>query len=76
MRRILRKFANNDMENLGDTSTLLNPEIVNEIKYSKQSHLINIPNPPSAVKNKINFLYESLLIFSTIFTPRIKPMIT
>ena len=38
--------------------------------------LINIPNPPSAVKNKINFLYESLLIFSTIFTPRIKPMIT
>ena len=32
MRRILRKFANNDMENLGDTSTLLNPEIVNEIK--------------------------------------------
>ena len=37
MRRILRKFANNDMENLGDTSTLLNPEIVNEIKNTLNS---------------------------------------
>ena len=37
MRRILRKFANNDMENLGDTSTLLNPEIVNEIKNTLKS---------------------------------------
>ncbi len=31
MRRILRKIANNDVNNLGDTSTLLNPEIVKEI---------------------------------------------
>ena len=32
MRRILRKVASNDPSNLGDTSTLLNPEIVEEIK--------------------------------------------
>jgi acetyl-CoA synthetase len=31
MRRILRKVASRDFSNLGDTSTLLNPEIVNEI---------------------------------------------
>lgn len=31
MRRILRKVASNDVSNLGDTSTLLNPEIVEEI---------------------------------------------
>jgi len=31
MRRILRKIANNDLSNLGDTSTLLNPEIVDSI---------------------------------------------
>ena len=31
MRRILRKVASNDFDNLGDTSTLLNPDIVNEI---------------------------------------------
>ena len=30
MRRILRKIASNDVDNLGDTSTLLNPEIVEE----------------------------------------------
>ena len=32
MRRILRKVASGDTENLGDTSTLLNPEVVDEIK--------------------------------------------
>lgn len=32
MRRILRKIASGDTSNLGDTSTLLNPEIVDEIK--------------------------------------------
>ena len=32
MRRILRKIAEGDISNLGDTSTLLNPEIVDEIK--------------------------------------------
>lgn len=31
MRRILRKIASNDTGNLGDTSTLLNPEIVSQI---------------------------------------------
>ena len=31
MRRILRKVASRDVTNLGDTSTLLNPEVVNEI---------------------------------------------
>ncbi|MFI8606307.1 acetate--CoA ligase [Cellulophaga baltica] len=31
MRRILRKIASNDVSNLGDTSTLLNPEVVQEI---------------------------------------------
>ena len=34
MRRILRKIASNDTANLGDISTLLNPEIVQEIIYS------------------------------------------
>ena len=32
MRRILRKIANGDTENLGDTSTLLNPEIVHHLQ--------------------------------------------
>jgi acetyl-CoA synthetase len=31
MRRILRKIASNDTSNLGDTSTLLNPEVVQRI---------------------------------------------
>ncbi|SNR15347.1 acetate--CoA ligase [Tenacibaculum jejuense] len=31
MRRILRKIASNDISNLGDTSTLLNPEVVQGI---------------------------------------------
>ncbi len=35
MRRILRKIAENDFENFGDISTLLNPEIVEEIKNGK-----------------------------------------
>ena len=32
MRRILRKIASGDSSGLGDTSTLLNPEVVEEIK--------------------------------------------
>jgi acetyl-CoA synthetase len=32
MRRILRKIAEGDVSNLGDTSTLLNPEVVDDIK--------------------------------------------
>jgi acetyl-CoA synthetase len=32
MRRILRKIAEGDSSNLGDISTLLNPEVVKEIQ--------------------------------------------
>ncbi len=35
MRRILRKIAEGDFSNFGDISTLLNPEIVDEIKDGK-----------------------------------------
>ena len=35
MRRILRKIAEEDYSNLGDTSTLLNPEIVEEIREGR-----------------------------------------
>jgi acetyl-CoA synthetase len=35
MRRILRKIAEGDTENLGDTSTLLDPGVVEEIKKGK-----------------------------------------
>jgi acetyl-CoA synthetase len=35
MRRILRKIAEGDYSNFGDISTLLNPEIVEEIKSNK-----------------------------------------
>jgi acetyl-CoA synthetase len=35
MRRILRKIAEGDFENFGDTSTLLNPEIIEVIKNEK-----------------------------------------
>ncbi|PRZ23351.1 acetate--CoA ligase [Flavobacterium granuli] len=36
MRRILRKIAEGDFSNFGDTSTLLNPEIVDEIKNERK----------------------------------------
>src|SRR5690606_26137544 len=36
MRRILRKIASHDTSNLGDTSTLLNPEIIEEIMENVQ----------------------------------------
>ena len=36
MRRILRKIASGDSENLGDTSTLLDPSVVKEIKCGVQ----------------------------------------
>ena len=32
MRRVLRKIAENDLDNIGDTSTLLDPSVVDEIK--------------------------------------------
>lgn len=35
MRRILRKIAEGDLENLGDTTTLLDPNVVEEIKRGK-----------------------------------------
>jgi len=35
MRRILRKIAEGELENLGDTTTLLDPNIVDEIKNGK-----------------------------------------
>lgn len=35
MRRILRKIAENDLSNIGDTSTLLDPHVVDEIKAGK-----------------------------------------
>lgn len=35
MRRILRKISEGDMNNLGDTSTLLDPAVVEEIKAGK-----------------------------------------
>jgi acetyl-CoA synthetase len=35
MRRILRKIADGETENLGDTSTLLDPAVVDEIKIGK-----------------------------------------
>lgn len=37
MRRILRKIVENDLSNIGDTSTLLNPEIVEKIIADKKS---------------------------------------
>ena len=36
MRRILRKIASNELSNLGDISTLLNPDIVDSIIDLKQ----------------------------------------
>jgi acetyl-CoA synthetase len=35
MRRILRKIAEGEMHNLGDTTTLLDPEVVDEIKENR-----------------------------------------
>jgi acetyl-CoA synthetase len=37
MRRILRKIVENDIDNIGDTSTLLNPECVEQIIKNKLS---------------------------------------
>ena len=35
MRRILRKIAEGEMDSLGDTSSLLDPAVVEEIKNGK-----------------------------------------
>ena len=37
MRRIIRKIANNDFDDLGDTSTLVNPSIVNYLIDSRKN---------------------------------------
>lgn len=37
MRRILRKIAEGDFDNLGDTSTLAEPAVVNDLMLNKQS---------------------------------------
>jgi acetyl-CoA synthetase len=38
MRRILRKIAANDYEDLGDTSTLAEPNVVNDLIKNKQNN--------------------------------------
>ena len=37
MRRILRKIAENDYSNLGDTSTLAEPAVVNDLIENRQN---------------------------------------
>ena len=37
MRRILRKIAENDIDNLGDTSTLADPSVVDHLVDNRQS---------------------------------------
>ena len=37
MRRILRKIASNDFENLGDTSTLADPSVVDNLIQDRQN---------------------------------------
>ena len=44
MRRILRKIAEDDFSNLGDTSTLADPGVVNDLVDNRQ----NIHAPKSA----------------------------
>ncbi len=41
VRRILRKIANNDFEDMGDTTTLVNPSIVNDLIQSCSSSQSN-----------------------------------
>jgi len=38
MRRILRKIASNDFDNLGDTSTLADPSVVNDLIENRKNH--------------------------------------
>ena len=37
MRRILRKIASNDFENLGDTSTLADPSVVENLIENREN---------------------------------------
>ena len=38
MRRILRKIAEDDFDNLGDTSTLADPTVVDDLIANRQNH--------------------------------------
>ena len=38
MRRILRKIASNDFENLGDTSTLADPSVVDDLIENRKNN--------------------------------------
>jgi len=38
MRRILRKIAEDDIENLGDISTLADPSVVKQLIFEKQAN--------------------------------------
>ena len=71
MRRILRKLAANEIDQLGDISTLLNPEIVDEIiaGLAKKNNTM----APIPVRKRISFLYLSSLIFLTSLTPTKRP---
>ena len=37
MRRILRKIASNDIKDLGDTSTLAEPEVVKDLIHNRMN---------------------------------------
>jgi acetyl-CoA synthetase len=39
MRRILRKIAANELDNLGDTSTLADPAVVQQLIEARQNKL-------------------------------------
>ena len=38
MRRILRKIAENELQNLGDTSTLADPSVVDDLIKNRPAH--------------------------------------
>ena len=45
MRRILRKIAHNEIDQLGDTSTLLDPAVVDTLVKGRQSSALSIRRP-------------------------------
>ena len=47
MRRILRKIAEGETQNLGDTTTLLDPGVVDEIKTTVSDKLL----PAACINN-------------------------
>jgi acetyl-CoA synthetase len=38
MRRILRKIASNELDNMGDTSTLADPSVVEQLISHRENH--------------------------------------